>query len=208
MSPTMSHRTAPLAASEVLRPGNSSSRISRPRGCKACTCRPCGTPRRCSPAAGSTSRSITSTRLYRSASTRAASRPAMLAPSTIARSVSVSSIRLILAPCTGKLFRHRAVSEPPAPLPSAQLRFQRLPQGDHGARDVALDRTLADPHLAGGLRLGEPGVVAEHYRLALPAGELTQRGNDGVALQQGERAVLGARHVRGQLLQVLVDDDP
>ena len=58
-----------------------------PRGSRACSSRPCGTPLRCSAPAGSASRSTTVTLSKWSASARAASRPAMLPPTTTARLV-------------------------------------------------------------------------------------------------------------------------
>src|SRR3984885_6941761 len=112
--------------------------------------------------------------------------------------------RMTRSPC--RLGKGSRVSRSSIVIRLDQLRLQGFSQADHGPRHVALDRTWADPHGIGGLRLGQAGVVAQHYRLTLPLGELAEGGHDGVALQQGKRTVFGARHVRRVLLQVLVDD--
>jgi hypothetical protein len=66
----------------------------------------------------------------------------------------------------------------------------------------------ADFHGRRYLSLGEIGVIPQDDRLALTVGQLAKCGDDRGSLQQDKRAVLGARHVRGRLLQVLVNDRP
>jgi hypothetical protein len=73
---------------------------------------------------------------------------------------------------------------------------------------MAFHRAAADLHRGGYLGLGQVGVIPQDQRLALTLGQTAERGDDRGPLQQDKRAVLGARHVRGCLLQVLVDDRP
>lgn len=82
--PNRSPTEAPAAMTSSVSPGSRPSSARPPRASSTCTCRPCGTPRRCSASVGSTSRSTTVTRSNDSVNARAASSPAMLAPSTTA----------------------------------------------------------------------------------------------------------------------------
>jgi hypothetical protein len=73
---------------------------------------------------------------------------------------------------------------------------------------MTFHRAAADPHGGGYLGLGQIGVIAQDYRLALPSRQVTQGGDDCRPLEQDEGPVLGARHVRRHILKVLLDHHP
>ena len=86
--------------------------------------------------------------------------------------------------------------------------FQGRTQGRHAAGRVTFHGAAADFHGSCYLSLGQVGVVAQDDGLPLAVGQSAERGDDRRTLEQDERSVLGARHVRRRLLQVLVDHRP
>jgi hypothetical protein len=61
---------------------------------------------------------------------------------------------------------------------------------------MTMDGAPADPHGRGDLSIGEFRVIPQHERLALPPGKLPQRVDHRGPLQQPDRRLLRARHVR------------
>jgi pro-kumamolisin-like protein len=100
-------------------------------------------------------------------------------------------VHLQLIPAAAGRPRRRASG-----LPRSVLLLQVRAQRGHGPRGVAFHRAAADAHRGRDLSLREIRVVPQHDRLALPAGQLAQRGDHRGPFQLHQRAVLGAGHVR------------
>ena len=90
----------------------------------------------------------------------------------------------------------------------ARCPVRELPGARTSRGSVAPHGTAADAHRGGDLLLGQVRVIPQHDRLALPVGQVAQRGPDTVLLQRDEGVVRGARPVRGPLLQAGTDDHP
>jgi hypothetical protein len=71
---------------------------------------------------------------------------------------------------------------------------------------MALHRAPGDAHCGGYLGLGKAGVVTQHDRLPLSAGQFAERGDERGALQPRQGAMLGVGLVDRRLGRVLVHD--
>src|SRR6266567_3499070 len=94
---------------------------------------------------------------------------------------------------------------PLPPLSPSYVPLQHAAECGHGSGRMTLHGPPANAHGHGDLGLRQVPVVAQYQRLTLARGQRAQRGHHGRALQLGDGALLGTRHVRRRFRRVPVD---